>query len=63
MDLRNLPDEEISIVVTKVVTKFGSRMDEHSENLRYENSDKGPNRSHQAKKYNMWTEKLNSLWS
>lgn len=52
MYLSDLPDEEVNIIVTKRVTKFGREKDEHSENLRDENNDKVPNRSHRAKEYN-----------
>lgn len=54
MELNDLPDEAVNIIViTKMVTKFGRGVDEHSENLRDESNDKVPKRSHRAKEYNM----------
>ena len=36
MELSNLPDKELKVMVTKMLTELGRRMDEHSENFNKE---------------------------
>ena len=36
MEISNLPDKEFKVLVIKMLTKLGGRMDEHSENFNKE---------------------------
>ena len=33
MEIGNLPDKDLKAVVTKILTEFGKRIEEHSENF------------------------------
>ena len=37
-EISNLPDEELKVIVIKVLTELRRRMDEHSENCNKENT-------------------------
>ena len=36
MEISNFPDKEFKVMVTKMLTELGRRMDEHSENFNKE---------------------------
>ena len=55
MEISNLPDKELKVMVIKMLTELGRRMEEHSENFNKELENiRKPIR---AEKYNNWKEK------
>ena len=49
-----MPDKEFKVMVTKMLTELGRRMDEHSEkfNKKERNYQEVPDRSHRVEEYN-----------
>ena len=60
MELSKLPDKELKVMVIKMFTKLGGRMNEHSGNFskEIENMIKQQT-SHRAEKYTRWAQQQN----